>query len=136
MGRPPVIVLDTHALLWWLGATDKLSAPARRALRRASAERPAVASSISLFEICTAERRGRLVLAMPLSDWFAEVQALTELRFEPVTPGVAMRAGRLSDDVHGDPGDRLIAATALELALPLLTADEKLQRVPGLKTVW
>ncbi len=130
------MVLDTHALLWWLGAADRLSPAAKRALRRVSAERPAVVSAISLFELTTAARRGRLELAMPIEQWLADACSLPELRVEPVTPAIAVRAGRFGDELHGDPGDRLIAATALDLALPLLTADSKLQAVRVLKTIW
>lgn len=131
-----MLVLDTHALLWWLGAADKLGAAARRALRRVTAGQPAVVSCISLFEITTTVRRGRLELALPVQDWLAEAAALPEVRFEPVSPTIATRAGRIGDELHGDPGDRLIAATALQLALPLVTADAKLRAMPGLKTIW
>jgi PIN domain nuclease of toxin-antitoxin system len=130
------VLLDTHTLLWWLGASDRLGPAARRALRRASAERPALVSSISLFEITTAVRRGRLELSLPVEDWLAEAAALPELRFEAVTPAIAALAGRLGDELHGDPGDRLIAATALQLALPLVTADARLRALPGLRTIW
>ena len=47
-------MLDTHVLLWWLGAASNLSTAAKRVLRRVSAEHPAHVSSISLFEISTA----------------------------------------------------------------------------------
>jgi PIN domain nuclease of toxin-antitoxin system len=131
-----MFVLDTHALLWWLGDTGKLGSAARRALRRVTADQPAVVSCISLFEITTAVRRGRLELSLPVQDWLAEAAALPEVRFEPVTPAIAMLAGRIGDELHGDPGDRLIVATALQMALPLVSADAKLQAIRGLKTVW
>lgn len=131
-----MIVLDTHALLWWLGAAEQLSPVARRALRKVSAERPALVSAISAFEITTAARRGRLALALPADQWLADAARLPELRFVPVTADIATLAGRFGDEVPGDPGDRLIAATALSLALPLLSADRKLQAVAGLQTIW
>ena len=131
-----MLVLDTHALLWWLGDAGKLGAGARRALRRVTADRPAVVSCIGVFEITTAVRRGRLALSLPVQDWRAEAAALPEVRFEPVTLAIAALAGHFGDELHGDSGDRLIAATARHMALPLLTADAKSQAMPGLKTVW
>jgi PIN domain nuclease of toxin-antitoxin system len=131
-----MVVLDTHALLWWLGAADKLGAAARRTLRRVTAERPARVSSISVYEITTAVRRGRLALSLPAEEWLAEAAALPEVRFEPVTAAIATLAGRIGDELHGDPGDRLIVATAMHLGLPLVTADGKLQQLRGLKSIW
>ena len=131
-----MIVLDTHALLWWLGAAEKLSTAATRALRKVSAERPAIVSAISIFEITTAARRGRLALTLPPEQWLADAARLPELKFEPVTHDIASLAGRFGDELHGDPGDRLIAATALTLALPLLSADTRLRAVSGLRTIW
>jgi PIN domain nuclease of toxin-antitoxin system len=131
-----VIVLDTHALLWWLGAPKLLSGAAARALRKISPDRPAIASAISAFEITTAVRRGRLALALPVEQWLGDASQLPELRFEPVTADIAALAGRFGDELPDDPGDRLIVATALTLALPLLSADRKLQAVTGLKTIW
>lgn len=93
-------------------------------------------SCISVFEITTALRRGRLELSLPVQDWLAEAAAMPEVRFEPVTLAIAALAGQFRDELHGDAGDRLIAATALHMALPLLTADARLQAIPGLKTVW
>lgn len=131
-----MIVLDTHALLWWLGAADRLSATARRTLRQVSVARPATVSAISLFEIATAVRRGRLELTVPVEQWLGDACSLPELQIEPVTPEIAVAAGRFGDELHGDLGDRLIAATALVLALPLLTADHQLKAVAGLRTIW
>jgi PIN domain nuclease of toxin-antitoxin system len=61
---------------------------------------------------------------------------LPELRFEPVSAEIAQMAGAFGEELHGDPTDRLIAATALCLAVPLITADTKLRSAPGLKTIW
>jgi PIN domain nuclease of toxin-antitoxin system len=53
----------------------------------------------------------------------------------PLTAEIAVRATTLSDEIR-DPADRLVAATALELALPLVSRDEGMVPIPGLCVVW
>lgn len=127
-----MIVLDTHALVWWVNGKPALSARARRALRGATL----AASAISALEIATAVRRGRLELGLPLEQWFADLALLPELKLEPVTAEIARVAGSFDESVPGDPADRIIAATAIALGAKLVTADKRLRAVPRLRTVW
>ena len=136
MAHEPLIVLDTHALLWWVSGSKQLSARARRAIRVATAKAPAAVSAISVLEIATAARRGRLELATPLETWLGDLRLLPELRFEPVSVEIARRAGTFDTPMPGDPADRIIAATAMVLRARLVTADEELRRVAGLRAVW
>jgi PIN domain nuclease of toxin-antitoxin system len=131
-----VILLDTHALVWWVSDSAKLSAPARRAIAGALRRGPLVASAISVFEIATAARRGRLALAVPAAQWIKDLLSLQELRIEPVTAAIAGLAGELADPMPGDPADRIIAATAALLQLRLVTADDRLQRSLKVRAVW
>jgi PIN domain nuclease of toxin-antitoxin system len=132
----PVIVLDTHALIWWADAGSKLSRNARQATRAESRRRELVASAISVFEIVTLERRGRLEFKIPVTEWLANLRKLPELTIHPITDEIAERAGGLGEVFPGDPADRLIAATALVLGVSLVTQDTKLRDVPRLSTVW
>lgn len=131
-----MIVLDTHALIWWAESGSKLSKKARQATRAEGRRRELVASAISIFEIVTLERRGRLAFKSPVSEWLADLRQLPELRIHPLTDEIAERAGALGDVFPGDPADRMIAATALVLGVPLITQDTTLQAVPNLSTVW
>jgi len=131
-----VIVLDTHALIWWADASSKLSKKARQATRAESRRRELVASAISVFEIVTLERRGRLAFKIPVSEWLANLRKLPELAIHPITDEIAERAGALGEVFPGDPGDRLIAATSLVLGVPLVTQDTKLRDVASLSTIW
>jgi PIN domain nuclease of toxin-antitoxin system len=135
VGDRPLIVLDTHVLVWWVSGSRRLTAAARRAIARHVAEAPVPVSTISMFEIATAIRRGRLELAVPAERWLADVRLLPNIAFEPVSVAIAQIAAQLSDDFPGDPADRIIVATTLALDAKLVTADERL-RGSGISVIW
>lgn len=137
MVREPLILLDTHVLVWWVdGQTEKLSRKARQALDQHGKRDELLVASISFFEIATLERRGRLRFKIPVAQWLDSVRRLPEYRLEPLTDDIAERAGQFGDSFAGDPADRLIAATALLRAVPLVTYDEALRKVAFLPTIW
>jgi len=136
MGHAAVIVIDTHVLVWWLTQPERLSPAARLALAQVNATDPAVLSAISILEITTAVRRGRMDLSVPIGDWLALLHQLPELRIKSVCSKIAARAGGYGDDMHGDPADRLVAATAEVLGARLVSADEKLRLHPAVQALW
>ncbi|MCC6193627.1 MAG: type II toxin-antitoxin system VapC family toxin, partial [Burkholderiales bacterium] len=89
-----MIVVDTHVLVWWASDATRLSAPAKRAIDRSLKDGPFLVSAISIFEIATAIRRGRLALTMPADQWLADLAILPEIAVEPVTADIAASAGR------------------------------------------
>lgn len=132
-----MILLDTHVLVWWVNDEKrKFSRKARQALEQHGKRNELLVSSISFFEITTLERCGRLRLKIPVAEWLANVRRLPEYCLEPLTDDIAERAGQLGDAFSGDPADRLIAATALLRAVPLVTYDEKLRETGLLTTIW
>lgn len=131
-----MIVLDTHALIWWVSRSSRLTARARHTVSRALQRGPVAASAISLFEIATAVRRGRLDLGLPVGEWLGELLHIAELRVEPITAAIAQAAGRLPDSLPGDPADRLIVATTRALNARLVTADQRLRGSGLVETVW
>jgi PIN domain nuclease of toxin-antitoxin system len=135
MGSEPLIVADTHALVWWLADPARLSAKARRSLDAASVDSVIVCAA-TLLELATLLRRGRLSLSVPADTWLADLGRIAEVRVEPVTGPIAIRAGSFTEQVPGDPIDRLIVATAMSLGVPLVTADTRLSGISGLRTIW
>jgi len=131
-----VIVVDTHVLVWWLTRSPGLSRKAERTLAAHRDPGQIVVSAISLLEIATAIRRGRLRLSMPLDQWLADMNSLPEIRVESVSAEIAILAGGLAEPMHGDPADRLIVATSSTLGVPLVTGDKKLQAYRGAKMIW
>ena len=131
-----MIVLDTHALIWWADSGSKLSKRARQVIRAEARRRELSVSAISVFEIVTLERQGRIAFKTSAVEWLADLRRLPELIIHPVTGDIAERAGGLGNAFPGDPADRIIGATALVLGAALITHDTKLLDVPNLETVW
>lgn len=132
-----MILLDTHALIWWVSDSGRIPARARRLIDTAVAAAEVVAiSSISLWEVAMLVSAGRLTLTMELDAWIGQVESLPFLTFLPVDNRVAVRSVMLSGFAHRDPADRIIAATALGSGATLVTADARLRGYAALKTVW
>jgi len=132
-----VIVVDTHALVWWVSAPTRIPAKARRLLDGAVDSGDSLfVSSISIWEVAMLSARGRLELTVPVEAWIAGVESLSFVRFVPVDNRIAARAVALENFPHKDPADRMILATALGLGAALVTADTRLRSYRGVKTVW
>lgn len=128
-----MIVLDTHAWLWWVSGDAALSRKAEKEIRAA---RRILVSAVSCLEVAVAEARGRIELDRPPLLWLEEALALPRVELVPLTPAVAVRASRLGRDFPGDPADRVIVATALLESAVLVTRDSRIREYPGVGTVW
>ena len=132
-----MLVIDTHVLVWWVGATGDLSAKSRRSITRTlDSQGEVVISSISAWEIAMLVQKGRLLLSMEVERWLDEVAAIEGVRFHPVDNEVAVKSAILPGEFHKDSADRIIVATARKLAVPLVTADEKILQYEHVKTIW
>jgi PIN domain nuclease of toxin-antitoxin system len=131
-----LILLDTHVWIWWISDPRQLSAAARRRIDAEIAEGQVAASAISCWEIGLLARKGRLALAISVEDWITRCEALPFLRLVPVDSAIALRSTHLPGDLHDDPADRIIVATALSLGIALITKDQRLRDYPHLQTVW
>ena len=119
-----MILMDTHVLVWLDEANARLGVKAVEYIDVAFHSGELAVAAISFWEIGMLIRKGRIQMDMDLSIWRNDLlnQGLLEL---PMTGDIGIRAAEFKD-FHGDPADRLIAATALQNSASLLTADEKL----------
>lgn len=85
-------------------------------------------AAISMYEVAAAVKRGRIEFSMSTQAWFDLTLVDPGLRLLALTPAIAAQTTELPDEFHGDPGDRMLAATARVYDLVLCTHDEKLVR--------
>lgn len=126
------LLLDTHALLWALSDSPRLSRPARAAIELADNEK--IVSAASVFEIATKYRLGKLPEAEPLMPDLFGVLARFDLALLSITAAHAARAGALSFR-HGDPFDRLLIAQSMAENVALVS-NEVLFDGFGVNRLW
>ncbi len=127
-----MIVLDSHIWFWWINLEhERFPENWRRQIEQAT--RIGV-SPVSCYELALAHQRGRLQLSCTSSDWFVEALQPAGIEILPITPAIAARAVALPN-IHGDPFDRLIIATALEFGARLASIDGLFKKYPELSNL-
>lgn len=124
MGSGALILLDTHVLVWLDQGSTDLGPEARQAIQAAFEADDLCVSAISFWEIAMLVAKGRIEIERSVVAWR---RALLESGLEehPVDGEIGARAAAM-DDLHGDPADRMIAATAVAMGATLVTADQRL----------
>ena len=124
------LLIDTHALIWWLTDVDNLSRRARAAMQ--DPLNALYVSAVTGYEIELKRSRDPLLGRLPLD---LETAVLDEgFMWLSVTPGDAVAAGRLPLH-HRDPWDRLLIAQALQAGMPVVSTDERLAPY-GTSLIW
>jgi PIN domain nuclease of toxin-antitoxin system len=126
------VLLDTHTLLWSFISPSSISSEAREILAEKSVE--VLVSSASAWEIATKVRLGKLPEAEELERRFVEALEEVGYKLVAIDADTALRAGRLVAN-HGDPFDRILAAQALALDIPILSKDPQLDLF-GVRRLW
>ncbi|RWX78749.1 type II toxin-antitoxin system VapC family toxin [Neorhizobium lilium] len=117
-----MILIDTHVLIWVMSRDIKLGSKARHSLDTSGVGEVLV-SAITPWEIALLDRKGRLPLGREVGQWLEDALGHPRIRLVPLEPAISVESTRLPGEFHSDPADRIIAATARHLGIPLLTAD-------------
>lgn len=128
-----MIILDTHAWIWWVAEPAKLSRRARGEIDQADA---LGLCAISCWEVAMLVARKRLELDRDTLLWIRQALAVPRTTLLPLTPEVAVASSELPESFPGDPADRMIAATALGEGAAIVSKDARLRSVPQLRTIW
>lgn len=133
----PDLVIDTHVLIWYLGDPTRLSTTAATALHNAEANLAAVyVSAITLVELRYLIEKGSFSEAgyqAALAKFNDPFNVLTVAALDWLTADTLTQIPRATVP---DMPDRIIAATALTLGLPLITKDHKIRALTNLATIW
>lgn len=120
-------LLDTHILLWWLRADDRLPKRHHAALEAEVAHQRRVAISVfTLWEIAMLASRGRISVRGSLDHLIGDLERNPALSVLPLSASIVLDSLRLGDGFPRDPADQLIAATARAHGLILVTVDERI----------
>lgn len=119
------ILLDTHVILWSLLCPDELNKSSMQIIEKAQEQDQLFLSSITLWEIAMLKSKKRINVYEPIKEFLESITDIEGLSIKEISAGIAAESVLL-DDFHGDPADRIIAATSLSSGLVLLTRDKKI----------
>jgi PIN domain nuclease of toxin-antitoxin system len=129
-----VIVLDTHAWLWWVSDPARLSDRVREAIDRTD---EVGVCTISCWEVAMLIVRGRIELDREVGSWVGQALAPDRVRALPLTPHIAVAAALLDHDTFaGDPADRIIYSSARGTGSLLATKDARIRSFAPRWTLW
>ncbi|HEC85029.1 MAG: type II toxin-antitoxin system VapC family toxin [Candidatus Parabeggiatoa sp. nov. 2] len=127
-----MILLDTHAWIWWVTESMHLSKQAAQAI--AQADRLGV-HIISCWEVAMLVEKGRIGFNRDVAEWVDLALQRPKVTLVPFEPKTAVLAASLKD-FHGDPADRFLVATCLTHNIPLVTKDQKIHDWQQISVIW
>lgn len=122
-------LLDTHIWLWLLQSPEHLGSHTRKELSNKANE--LWLSPVSTWEALLLHRKKRLELSPDFLAWLR--QSAPGFQQAPFTHEIVLAAEQLN--LHADPADRFLAATAQVLGLTLVTADRRLLGLGNIQTL-
>jgi PIN domain nuclease of toxin-antitoxin system len=129
-----VLLLDTHVWIWVMeGDLGRLDRAVAQRIEEAGEAGGVRIHPLSVWEVGTLVRRGRLSLAGPVGQWVEEALSVRGVSVVPVTADMALGAARLPDSFPGDPVDRMLVSAAHLLGATLVTCDRRILAYEGVE---
>jgi PIN domain nuclease of toxin-antitoxin system len=124
--RKPLLLLDTHTLIWSVEEGPRLGRRVKAILNEAAQGSRIAVSAITPWEIAVLVAKNRLQLGCDVMQWIRDSLARPGVQLIPLKPEIAVACANLPFEMHADPADRILVATARHLGGTLVTADERL----------
>lgn len=121
-----LLLLDTHVVLWATLNEAHLGPQTTKSINLASREDRLAISAITPWEIGLLASKRRINLHKDVLDWIREALAKPGVHLVALEPEIAVASTRLPFEMHADPADRILVATARHLGATLVTADQAL----------
>jgi PIN domain nuclease of toxin-antitoxin system len=127
--RGSLLLLDTHTLVWSVEDSPRLGVDAKLEINLGARENRIMISAITPWEIALLVSKGRLKLSAEIMVWLRDALGKPGVRLIPLEPEIAVASTRLPWEMHADPADRILVATARHLGATLVTADGALLKL-------
>lgn len=124
--QPSSLLLDTHVLIWLVEGEQSLGQRARLAVDEQAKRESVWVSAITPREIGLLINKKRLRLGLDALTWVTKAIHLPGVRLADLAPEIAVGSTQLPFEIHPDPADRILVATARYLGATLVTADQRL----------
>jgi PIN domain nuclease of toxin-antitoxin system len=129
--RSPLLLVDTHTLIWMVEEAPRLGVQTAEALNRAGWENRIAVSAITPWEIALLVSKNRIKLGADVMQWIHVALTKPGVHLAPLDLEIAVASTRLPFEMHADPADRILVATARHLGATLVTADGALLDLAG-----
>jgi PIN domain nuclease of toxin-antitoxin system len=127
--RRQSLLLDTHVLLWLIDGNPLLGRQALQAVDQASLLGSVLVSAITPWEIGMLTSKKRITLHREALEWVCTALSRPGVLLAPLGPEIAVGSNNLPFEMHSDPADRILVATARHLGATLITADRALLEI-------
>ena len=124
--RKHKILLDTHVWVWAAIGNPILTKEFSEDFEKIVKMQGVLVSPMSVWEIGMLVDKKRIEIEMDVLDWVNQSLDTPGIQLSPITPRIAIQSTRLPGEIHGDPVDRLLIATAYEENAVLVTCDNKI----------
>lgn len=130
------VVIDSNIVIWYFGELSRLTGRAESTVDEAVGNGTVLVPSIVIVELVYLIERDRMPIQVLERLREALDQEPTAFRLVHLTRQIADELANIERTIVADMPDRIVAATALYLGVPLVTSDGNLRRLSNVETIW